>query len=261
MTYFNVAQQVTTNYASWAPATQPAASGDQSGGSQWQPNLLYGTSVGPTSRLPQWLENTLLAWQQPDPLPTLPALDALNIGLGPTFTTFHPVWQNIVLASWIPPDPLPTLPQFQLHKLFTPSGPPVPPAPIPGNLATPPHGVAPNGAIPVYITTASASNGAVPRAGTANVVAIGGTAVVAVIGPISGGYIYNPPNAAAQGIMTAEDINVGMTAPPLAGDAAGYGTTSVISTGQTLTLPILATGVQVWVNAITAGHRLTVVVW
>jgi hypothetical protein len=121
--------------------------------------------------------------------------------------------------------------------------------------------VAPNGAIPVYVTTNSATNGAVPRAGLANTIAIGGNAIVVAIGPCNGGYVTNPLNAAAQGIVTAEDINVDMTAAPPAGDSYGYGTTVAIPAGQTFTIPMLAPGVQVWVNAVTSGHRLSVVVW
>src|SRR6185312_4208000 len=83
-----------------------------------------------------------------------------------------------------------------------------------------------------------------PRALALSVVATGGTAVVAITGPISGGYIANPPNAASQGT-----------------GATGNGTTSVLGNGASFTLPALAAGVTVKVNAATSGHKFTGTVW
>jgi hypothetical protein len=245
-------------YQAWLPAatlpTLPVHSA---------PNA--GAGAGPLTDVnaPKAFNAVLDAWWHiTNPMPTIPAFDALNTGLGPTFTVFHSaqVVNNAILASWIPPDPLPTIP-VQFGKRFTAPAPPGP-TPSPSSAATPPHGVAPNGAVPVYLTTNGSVNGAVPRAGAANTVTQGGQAVVAIVGPVNGGFIYNPPDATAQNIMTAENINVDMTTPPLAGDASGYGTTSVIATGQTFTVPSpLAPGVQVWINAATSGHRFTCVVW
>lgn len=258
-------QQVTTNFQAWLPAQGLPPQTEQSG-SQWATSAFqFGAPIAPNANSTVSMENILLAWQPVVPQPTVPSdwTTTPNGGAGPTFGIFltSALVHSEILLSWIPPNPLPTLPAFQYHKQFTPPAPPGPPAPVPGNLANVPHGVAPNGAVPVYITTNSATNGAVPRAGTANALVSGGQAVVVAVGPINGGYITNPTNATAQGIVTAENINVDLTGPPLAGDVYGFGTTAVISAGQTFSLPPLAAGVQVWVNAVTGGHKLTVVVW
>jgi hypothetical protein len=89
----------------------------------------------------------------------------------------------------------------------------------------------------------------------------GGTAVVLVTGPTSsGGWIYNPPTAAAQGIVTAENLNVDPTKPPGAGDANGNGTATAIVPGQVFLIPQLAPQAVIWGNASTSGHLVTVVV-
>ncbi len=258
-TGYNPASQIATNFQAWT-APPPLPAGDLSFGSQWAPNAPYGAAQTFGKPLTPLL-NILAAWVPPDPLPTvLFSGDVTALGAGATFSIFHPTWQHTVLASWVPPDPIPTLP-ITFGKRFTASGLPVQPPPTPSNLAAPPHNVAANGAVPVYITTNSATLGAVPRAGTNNTITVAGQAILAVTGPINGGFIYNPPNAASQGINTAEDINLDMTGPPVAGDAAGYGTTCAIIAGQTFNLPPLAPGVQVWVNAVTVAHKITVVVW
>jgi|SRR6185312_4360267 len=100
-----------------------------------------------------------------------------------------------------------------------------------------------------------------PRALALSVVATGGTAVVAITGPISGGYIANPPNAASQGIGAAENLYVDMVGTPGSTDATGNGTTSVLGNGASFTLPALAAGVTVKVNAATSGHKFTGTVW
>ena len=257
--YNPASQQVAANFQAWLPPVATIPAGDQSGGSQWAPYFLYGGAQVFGRSHARSLQTVYNIWWTPaDPQPTLPKVSLVQ-GAGASFSIFHPTWQVTVLASWIDPDPLPTLP-IQRRKIFTPGILPVP-APTPANAVSPPHNVAANGAIPVFITTNSASLGAVPKAGTANTVVNAGVAIVAVIGPISGGFIYNPPNAASQGIQTAEDINLDMTGPPLAGDTYGYGTTTTLTAGQTFTLPALAPGVQVWINAVTAGHRITAVTW
>lgn len=257
------AQQQIANFAAWMPP-QGLVGASAAAGSQWPPNAFQFGTPNPLgySVSPNWFETVYNQWILPDPLPTIPAPDALNIGAGATFTIFHAtpvIIQSTVLPLWIPPDPQPTIP-IQIGKHVTASGPPIPPAPVPGNAVNPPHNVAANGAIPVYVTTNSKYNGAVPAAGTANTIVNGGVAIIAAVGPLNGGYITNPLNAAAQGV-TAEDINIDMTGPPLAGDAFGFGTTVTIPAGSTFTIPAIAAGVNVWVNAVTAGHRITVVVW
>ncbi len=257
--YNPASQQIATNFQGWLPP-QPLPTGDLSFGSQWAPNTPYGAAQAFGKPLTPLL-NILAAWVPPDPLPTvLFSGDVTALGAGATFTIFHPTWQPTVLASWVPPDPTPTLP-ITFGKRFTASGLFPPPPPVPGNLAMPPHNIAANGAMPVFLTTNSGVLGAVPRAGVNNTITVAGQAILAVTGPINGGFIYNPPNAASQGISVAEDINLDMTGPPVAGDAAGFGTTSAIVAGQTFNLPPLAPGVQVWVNAVTVSHRFTVVVW
>lgn len=201
------------------------------------------------------------AWLQPAALPQLP-VKKFPSSAGLSTDIYAPKWLESVLRQWIQPDPLPTLPRFQSR--FTPGSTPSPPQPQPprGNAVNVPHGVLQSGAVPVYVLAPTSSGGIAPFAGVANTVTNAGVAIVAVVGPVNGGYITNPANAAAQGIMTAENINVDMTSPPLAGDAYGYGTTVLLTPGQNFNIPgPLATGQQIWVNASTAGHRITVVVW
>lgn len=100
-----------------------------------------------------------------------------------------------------------------------------------------------------------------PAAGSAAAVATGGTAVTAVTGPINGGFITNPSNAARQAIAAAEPLYVDMVGTPGSTDAVANGTTSALDLGQSYTLPALATGVTVKVNAATNGHKFTVVTW
>lgn len=119
----------------------------------------------------------------------------------------------------------------------------------------------PAGAIPVWIAPGAAGSGYTPIAGTASAIVTGGTAVVAVTGPINGGYIINPLNAAAQGIGTAESLYIDMVGTPGSTDAAANGTTSIIAAGATFNLPAVASGVNVRVNGATTGHKFTVVTW
>jgi hypothetical protein len=100
-----------------------------------------------------------------------------------------------------------------------------------------------------------------PAAATADHITTGGTAVTAIAGPISGGFIVNPLNATAQGIGAAENLYIDMVGTPGSTDAAAHGTTSLLSAGQSFTLPPVASGVNVKVNAATSGHKFTIVVW
>lgn len=99
-----------------------------------------------------------------------------------------------------------------------------------------------------------------PAAGTASIVAVGGTAVIAITGPVRGGYIANPLTAADQGIGGAEAIIVDPVNSPGSAPGAGNGTAQSIAAGSTWTLPFpIPAGVTVHVNAVTTGHKFTVV--
>ncbi len=97
------------------------------------------------------------------------------------------------------------------------------------------------------------------RAGTAYTIVTGGTAIIAVTGPVSGCYIYNPNSSTDQGISAVEDIFV----DPANGPAlVGTNTTSRIGSGQAwfCGAPV-PSGFFVRVNAATSGHAFNVVVW
>ena len=120
----------------------------------------------------------------------------------------------------------------------------------------------PAGAIPVWVAPApaGAAVGITPKAATASVIATGGTFVTVVTGPILGGYLLNPPNAASQGV-TAETLYVDPVAHPGSTDGTANGTTSALVAGATYTIPALAAGHSLFANAATTGHKFTVVVW
>ena len=100
-----------------------------------------------------------------------------------------------------------------------------------------------------------------PTVGIASQVIAGGTAVVVARGPLNGGFVINPPSAAAQGLALAENAYLDMVASPGGSDSTANGTTVVLAPGGRFDLPGLASGVQVMVNAFTSGHKLTVNVW
>jgi hypothetical protein len=114
---------------------------------------------------------------------------------------------------------------------------------------------------PLITESSGTSEGVTPAAGTASTITTGGTAVTLVTGPVNGGYITNPPNAASQGIVTAENAYVSEVGTPGSTDGAANGTTTLLTSGQTFTFPALAAGVLIKGNAATSGHKLTVVVW
>jgi hypothetical protein len=101
----------------------------------------------------------------------------------------------------------------------------------------------------------------VPRSLDAWTVTTGGVAIVAVAGPIYGGFLTNPLTAAAQGVATAENLYIDMVGAPGSTDAAAYGTTVLLLPGQNFTFPWLAVGVMVRINAATSGHRVSGEVW
>ncbi|MGH7095605.1 MAG: hypothetical protein ACREFB_18995 [Stellaceae bacterium] len=100
-----------------------------------------------------------------------------------------------------------------------------------------------------------------PRALDISVITTGGTAVIAVTGPIAGGWISNPPNLASQKIAAAENLYLDMTAAPGDADAAGNGSTIIIASGDTFALPALLPKVKVYINAATSGHTVSGEVW
>lgn len=103
--------------------------------------------------------------------------------------------------------------------------------------------------------------GFVPVAGSASAIASAGVAITAVAGPISGGFIINPSTSTQQGIATAEAAYLDMVATPTTSDNAANGTTLKLFPGDRFDIPPIKTGVSVKVNAVTAGHKFTVVVW
>jgi hypothetical protein len=100
-----------------------------------------------------------------------------------------------------------------------------------------------------------------PRPLSAYRIATGGVAQPAVTGPINGGFLTNPYNAAAQGIGAAENLYVDMVNAPGSTDAAGNNSTVILQQGQNFALPPLAAGVNVWINAATTGHKISGEVW
>jgi hypothetical protein len=114
-----------------------------------------------------------------------------------------------------------------------------------------------------YVARAGQTMPVVPKAGNAFVVTHGSTAIAAVVGPVYGGYIVNPPNAASQNITTAENCYVDPVAAPGATDsaAAAAATTTVLEPGQAYTVPCIPDGLTIYVNAPTSAHALNVVVW
>lgn len=249
-------QQPITNWQAWLqPDPLPTI----------PPNDALNTGLGPSTDIyaPVWLQNVLLAWQPPDPLPTLPNQKTPQ-GAGATITNFagKAGWQSIVLNAWVPPDPLPTLP-VQIGKLYTPSGAPIKPLPVGGNSVYPPKGVLADGAVPVY-TTYNTPTGALTPTGAntvSTVTSAGG--VIAAVGPINGGYIVNPNTATAQGLGATENLYVDFTKYPGNSDGTANGTTVLIPAGNNppFTIPPLAAGVSIYVNAPSTGHKFTIVVW
>ena len=101
----------------------------------------------------------------------------------------------------------------------------------------------------------------IPRALDLSTIVSGGTAIIAVTGPIYGGFLTNPFSAAAQGVATAENLYIDMVGVPGASDATANGTTVLLQPGQNFTFPWLAVGVLVRINAASSGHRVSGEVW
>lgn len=98
------------------------------------------------------------------------------------------------------------------------------------------------------------------RAGENYVVAVGGTAVIAVPAGPGGGFIENPLTADGQGIVSAETIYVSPVAAPGSTDADVNDTTFAIYPGQRWDI-IAGQDSPTWVNAATNGHKFSVVYW
>lgn len=97
-----------------------------------------------------------------------------------------------------------------------------------------------------------------PRALLADAIVTGGTAIVVATGPINGGWVTNPASSTDQGISAAENAYLDMVGTPV---LVGNGTTETLYPGQNFTLPALAAGVDVMLNAATAGHSFSGEVW
>jgi len=119
----------------------------------------------------------------------------------------------------------------------------------------------PAGAIPVWVAPGVDGSGFTPKAAAASSITTGGTAVSALVGPINGGYIYNPASAAGQKIATAEDLNFNLVGAAGSGDANGNGSNMTLAPGFGWNIPALAAGVTLSVNAATSSHAFTVFAW
>lgn len=98
-----------------------------------------------------------------------------------------------------------------------------------------------------------------PAQGNLSTVVTGGTAVIAVTGPVRGCYIVDPATATDQGIAAAEN---GYVDPTKAATLVGNGSNVALVAGQSWTCPTsMAPGSSVWINAATSGHKFVVVVW
>jgi hypothetical protein len=91
----------------------------------------------------------------------------------------------------------------------------------------------------------------------ASEVRVGGAPVVAMYGPIIGGFIINPPDAVGQGIPVAEEIYVDITGPATLGTT---GTSVAIQPGQEFKVPPGET-TNVSVNAATSHHKFSAIIY
>jgi hypothetical protein len=111
-----------------------------------------------------------------------------------------------------------------------------------------------------FIMPSSPAGAATPGQGTSSQVLSAGAPVIAIQGPVIGGYISNPETAADQNISVVEALYVDPVNSPSVG--VGNGTTTSLDPGQSWLLPCpIATGVIVRVVSASAGHKFTVVTW
>jgi hypothetical protein len=98
-----------------------------------------------------------------------------------------------------------------------------------------------------------------PVALDASAIAVGGTPVIAAVGPVlNGGVIQNPASNTDQGLTNAEDIVVNPVGAAVSPSAAGgvNGTNFRLPPGYTWTL-IPGQTTSTSVNAITTGHKFS----
>jgi hypothetical protein len=92
-------------------------------------------------------------------------------------------------------------------------------------------------------------------------VTTGGTSVIVINGPCNGGFVLNPVSAAGQGLGATENLYIDMVGTPGSTDATGNGTTSILTAGQSFTIPPLPSGATVKVNATSSGHKFSGEIW
>jgi hypothetical protein len=91
------------------------------------------------------------------------------------------------------------------------------------------------------------------RAPVVHAVATGGQSVIAMYGPLYGGFITNPYDATSQGIKLVEPLFISIVGAAASSETA---TTFAINPGDTFPIPMGLTG-NVWVNATSSGHRFS----
>lgn len=90
-----------------------------------------------------------------------------------------------------------------------------------------------------------------------NVIPVGGEPIVAMYGPVLGGFVTNPATAADQGLAAAETLFVDMTGPAALAETV---TTFPVQPGASFTVPAnMASNLSV--NAATAGHKFSGVIF
>lgn len=102
-------------------------------------------------------------------------------------------------------------------------------------------------------------------AGTTAIVTTSGVPVVAITGPVRGGYIKNPFTSTAQGLTPNTDavpLYYDPVNAPGNSESAANGTTDILYPGTTWVIPgPIPTGSQVRVNSTQSGHKFVVVIW
>lgn len=97
-----------------------------------------------------------------------------------------------------------------------------------------------------------------PYTGLTTVVQIGGNPVTVANAATSGGYVTNPLSASDQGLANAEPLYVDPVGPCV--NLAAGGTILALQPGDTFQL-VPGSTLPTIVNAATAGHKFTVVLW
>lgn len=95
----------------------------------------------------------------------------------------------------------------------------------------------------------------------ASVINNGGSPLVVAYAPMVGGYVYNPGTAAQQGLAMPETLYVDIVNVAGLFNGANGGTTIAIEPGRSFTFPENLEGGRVTVNAASAGHRFSGVVY